>query len=78
MYKYKEDLALNNLQWLICHKTKQNKLATNIDTDMLAPTRTCKFHSKSSESHPGFRFVAHPSLSIDLTYTETKREFLFL
>ena len=20
MYKYKEDLALNNLQWLICHK----------------------------------------------------------
>ena len=20
---YKEDLALNNLQWLICHKTKQ-------------------------------------------------------
>ena len=23
---YKEDLALNNLQWLICHKTKQNPL----------------------------------------------------
>ena len=22
MYVYKEDLALNNLQWLICHKTK--------------------------------------------------------
>ena len=22
---YKEDLALNNLQWLICHKTKPNK-----------------------------------------------------
>ena len=21
MYMYKEDLALNNLQWLICHKT---------------------------------------------------------
>ena len=21
---YKEDLALNNLQWLICHKTKPN------------------------------------------------------
>ena len=20
-YMYKEDLALNNLQWLICHKT---------------------------------------------------------
>ena len=22
---YKEDLALNNLQWLICHKTQPNK-----------------------------------------------------
>ena len=22
---YKEDLALNNLQWLICHKTKPTK-----------------------------------------------------
>ena len=21
---YKKDLALNNLQWLICHKTKPN------------------------------------------------------
>ena len=24
IYMYKEDLALNNLQWLICHKTKPN------------------------------------------------------
>ena len=23
---YKEDIALNNLQWLICHKTKRNHL----------------------------------------------------
>ena len=23
---YKEDLALNNLQWLICHKTKPNQI----------------------------------------------------
>ena len=23
---YKEDLELNNLQWLICHKTQQTKL----------------------------------------------------
>ena len=22
---YKEDLALNNLQWLICHKTQSNQ-----------------------------------------------------
>ena len=25
---YKKDLALNNLQWLICHKTKQNQTLT--------------------------------------------------
>ena len=25
IYMYKEDLALNNLQRLICHKTQQNK-----------------------------------------------------
>ena len=23
MHTYKEDLALNNLQWLICHKTNE-------------------------------------------------------
>ena len=23
---YKEDLALNNLQWLICHKTQPNQI----------------------------------------------------
>ena len=23
---YKKDLALNNLQWLICHKTQPNKI----------------------------------------------------
>ena len=23
---YKEDLALNNLQWLICHKSQQNQI----------------------------------------------------
>ena len=26
IYMYKEDLALNNLQWLICHKTKPNQI----------------------------------------------------
>ena len=24
MYMYKKDLALNNLQWLVCHKTQPN------------------------------------------------------
>ena len=26
---YKEDLALNNLQWLICYKTKPNQTKPN-------------------------------------------------
>ena len=26
---YKEDLALNNLQWLVCHKTKPNQTKPN-------------------------------------------------
>ena len=25
MYMYKKDLALNNLQWLICHQTQPNQ-----------------------------------------------------
>ena len=32
---YKEDLALNNLQWLICHKTKPNQTKP-------PPSSTCK------------------------------------
>ena len=26
IYMYEEDLALNNLQWLICHKTQPNQI----------------------------------------------------
>ena len=26
IYMYKQDLALNNLQWFTCHKTKQNQI----------------------------------------------------
>ena len=26
IYVYKEDLALNNLHWLICHKTQPNQI----------------------------------------------------
>ena len=28
IYMYKENLALNTLQWLICHETKQNQTET--------------------------------------------------
>ena len=27
---YKEDLALNNIQWLICHKTQPNQIIFDI------------------------------------------------
>ena len=30
IYLYKKDLALNNLQYLICHKTQPNKIIYNI------------------------------------------------
>ena len=26
IYMYKEDLALNNLQWLICHQTQPKQI----------------------------------------------------
>ena len=26
LYMYEEDLALNNQQWLICHKTQPNQI----------------------------------------------------
>ena len=32
----KDDLALNNLQWLICHKTKPNLAAMVYNTNLLA------------------------------------------
>ena len=35
---YKEDLALNNLQWLICHKTKPNQtLGGVVENFLLTP-----------------------------------------
>ena len=30
MHMYKDDLALNNLQWLICRKTKPNQTLLEI------------------------------------------------
>ena len=26
MYMYKEDVALNNLQWFVCYKTQPNQI----------------------------------------------------
>ena len=35
---YKKDLALNNLQWLICHKPNQTKLITMLLSNRVATT----------------------------------------
>ena len=34
MYIYKEDLALNNQQWLICYKSKANQTKSNSYMDL--------------------------------------------
>ena len=31
IYMYKEDLALNNLQWLICYKTQPNGILVHMN-----------------------------------------------
>ena len=36
IYMYKEDLALNNLQWLICHKTKLNQAKSLCHMDFMS------------------------------------------
>ena len=35
MYMYKKDLALNNQQWLICHKTKLIGIEKSTGTEKL-------------------------------------------
>ena len=30
IYMYEQDMALNNLQWLICHKTEPNQTTAEI------------------------------------------------
>ena len=43
---YKEDLALNNLQWLICHKTKlnYNKLSHSLTHSHTQPSQLELYH----------------------------------
>ena len=50
---YKEDLALNNLQWLICHKTQLNQFNKGIRRNVCVYARiymlTCFFVHISPE-----------------------------
>ena len=34
IYNYKHDLALNNLQWLICHKTQPTNQKIHLKFDL--------------------------------------------
>ena len=52
IYVYEEDLALNNLQGLICHKTKRNENKPNgcmQESNMTRKTKRKKIVSFSSE-----------------------------
>ena len=43
---YKEDLALNNLQWLVCHKTQLKKKLNHLSYGI------CQSHQKSPSLVP--------------------------
>ena len=45
---YKEDLALNNFQWLICHKTQPNNEPTNRYLIKQADPKIFLFYKKIS------------------------------
>ena len=38
---YKKDLALNNLQWLVCHKNKPNHWRKRLVLDLDKQRQTC-------------------------------------
>ena len=49
IYMYKKDLALNNLQWLICHKTQPNQGTKQIFSFKEA-LDSCKFPTQPMDS----------------------------
>ena len=53
MYMYKEDLALNNLQWLICHKTQPNQTISTLPYFEKKEKRKKESKMKSSLSEIG-------------------------
>ena len=49
IYMYKEDLSLDNLQWLVGHKTKPNQ--TNISYETRLNWKICMTWSFCSNTH---------------------------
>ena len=56
---YKEDLALNNLQWLICHKTQPNQSYFGIKLSK------GDWYSNQPTNHLFFFFISRSSIIID-------------
>ena len=56
---YKEDLVLNNLQWLICHKIRRNDLVHALSEDLYEKNFwlvfIIPFETQSSELAKGIR-----------------------
>ena len=47
---YKTDLALSNLQWLICHKTKPNQTSQNMLIAQIVFVKPFRWHPVSAQS----------------------------
>ena len=66
------DLALNNLQWLICHKTKQNKTKFDIlkSTVYILCGKTCFFAhiTHSSVNFSCFSLLSHQNFNDKLLF----------
>ena len=65
---YKEDLALNNLQWLICHKTQPNPTQLN-DEKINATIRHCQIILQSSI----YVFRVYKRLFIPIRLSQVKK-----
>ena len=57
MYMYKKDLALNNLQWSICYKTKPN--ITILTRHAHATLKRLKNWTKNTIYRSQFRLVSY-------------------
>ena len=71
IYMYEEDLALNNLQWLICHKTKPNHIYSiymyEEDLALNNLQRLICHKTKSNHIYLMYTYLPTPPLEQDMT-----------
>ena len=70
IYMFKEDLALNNLQWLIYHKTKRNK-SYQIARTRASPLDIVSFNIQDTPFSSGVSY----SSSENIEYSKAGRRF---